>query len=152
VARISVGGLPELGEAMRLMSSDISGKIARAGVLAAAKIVKDAAIANAPESSKQHQLGVRKDQIVQPGNLKRNIIIKRLPASQKQITEEYIVGVRHGSGVAPKDAFYWRFIELGTVKIGPRPFLKPALENNIQPAIDAMKARLAARIAKANNK
>lgn len=135
---------------MRLLSSDVSGKIARAGVLAAAKIVKSAAIAAAPISDRPHQLGRRKDQIAQPGNLKRNIIVKRLPPNERAVTEEYIVGVRHGSGRVPKDAFYWRFIEFGTVKLPARPFLRPALENNQQQAIDAMKDRIAARIAKAN--
>ena len=76
------------------------------------------------------------------------------------LTEEYIVSVRQGktsdvkrakAGKAPmgRDAFYARFVEFGTVKTPPQPFMRPALEDNITPATEAMKTRLRARLKKA---
>lgn len=34
------------------------------------------------------------------------------------------------------DTWYWRFLEFGTSKIAAKPFMRPALENNIQGATD----------------
>ena len=147
---IKVEGLKDRGAALGRLAGDMAGKIARAAPNAGAQVVKKAAIANAPMSDQPHQLGVRKDQIAQPGNLKKNIIVKRLPPAERTVTEEHIVTVRHGSGKVPKDAFYGRFVEFGTAKMAARPFLRPALDNNKQAVIDAMKARLKQRIDKAN--
>lgn len=148
--RTEVKGLRGLGEAMRGLSEDINRKIARAGTNAAAQIVKKAAIQNAPISDGPHQLGVRKSEVVQRGNLKRNIIVKKLPPGQTTLTSEHIVTVRHGSGRAPNDAFYARFIEFGTLKMAAQPFLRPALAENLAPATEAMRSRLKSRIDKAN--
>jgi len=147
---IKVDGLKELLRDMRALGADMELKVARAGANAGAQVVKKHAIRMAPESTESHQLGVRKDQIAQPGNLKKNIIVKRLPPAERTVTEQFIVGVRHGSGKVPKDAFYWRFVEFGTVKMPARPFLRPALASNQQEVIDAMKKRIKARIDKAN--
>jgi len=32
-------------------------------------------------------------------------------------------------GVAPGEAFYWKFLEYGTEKMGARPFMRPAAES-----------------------
>lgn len=38
--------------------------------------------------------------------------------------------------------FYWRFLEFGTVKMQPRPFLRPAFESSKQRAVEALTKRL----------
>lgn len=43
-----------------------------------------------------------------------------------------------GEGLPGKDTRHWRFHELGTEKIRARPFMRPALENNISAAINEM--------------
>ena len=146
---MKVDGLKELGERLRKLDADVAGRVVRAATAAAANVVKKAAIQNAPISDAPHQLGVRKDQIAQPGNLRKNIIIRRLPPGERTATEEYIVTIRHGSGKVPKDAFYGRFVEFGTVKMAAHPFLRPAIDNNVQAAIDAMKDRIVKRLEKA---
>ena len=50
------------------------------------------------------------------------------------------------------DLFYGKFIEFGTVKMAPRPFLRPAYDQGKFPALEAMKARLIQRIEKAESK
>lgn len=150
MARIEVAGLRELGEAMKKLSSDVQDKVGRAAMAAGSRVVRDAARAAAPQSSKPHQLGVRKNEIVQPGNLKKNIIVKRLPNSETSLTQQYIVAVRHGSGKAGRDAFYWTFLEFGTQKLTGRPFLEPALENNTGLVIDKVTTVLRRRIEKSS--
>lgn len=41
-----------------------------------------------------------------------------------------------GSGNPGGDTFYWRFVEFGTERTHAKPFLRPALEQNIQAATD----------------
>lgn len=133
---IKVEGLRELGEAMRGLSEDINKRIARAATGAAAQVIRKSAISKAP---------------VDTGNLRKNIIIKRLPASETSLTSEHIVTVRKGrtrkqKAAGIRDAFYGQFVELGTVKMAARPFLRPSFDENKERAVQAMKDRLAARI------
>jgi HK97 gp10 family phage protein len=44
------------------------------------------------------------------------------------------------------DTWYWRFIELGTSSVAARPFLQPALANNVQSATDAVVAEANTRL------
>lgn len=135
-----VSGLRELGEALRGLSQDMALKASRQAVAAGASVVRKAARQAAPKDT---------------GNLEKAIVMKRKRFTN--ITEEYNVAIRvgkrqdiknakAGKGALGKDAFYARFLEFGTVKMSPRPFLGPALEANVNQATEAMKKRLAARI------
>lgn len=139
---VRVDGLKELGEALSLLSTDIQNKIARAATNAAAQVIKNEAIRRAPSDT---------------GNLRKNIIVKRLPAGEASpLTSQYMVTVRQGkltkkqAGSGLQDAFYGRFVEFGTVKMPPRPYLRPAFDQKKTDAVDAMKPRLKQRIDKAN--
>lgn len=141
--KFDISGLKELQAAMNSLKGDLAGKIARQATAAAAGVVRKAAKANAPKDT---------------GNLKAAIVMKRNRSTN--LTEEYNVAIRagkksdvknakQGNGRLGKDAYYGRFVELGTVKMSPRPFLSPALSDNIEPATEAMKKRLHARLKKA---
>jgi len=140
-----VQGLRQLGEAMRSLSADMRGRVARQATAAGAGVVRKAARQGAPVDS---------------GNLQAAVVMKR--QRQTRLTEEYIVTVRQGKtrdakagkagGKQGKDAFYARFVEFGTVKHQAQPFMRPALENNVQAATDAMAKRLRERIEKVKAK
>lgn len=143
VTDVKISGLRELGQRMQALSADIAGKIARQATAAGAGVVRKQARQNAPRDT---------------GNLQAAIVMKRV--RDIALTEEYVVAVRKGKtkdvkaakageGRLGKDAFYARFVEFGTVKLPARPFLRPALENNIGPATEAMAKRLKARIERA---
>lgn len=143
VTHVKISGLRELGQRMQALSADIAGKIARQATAAGAGVVRKQARQNAPRDT---------------GNLQAAIVMKRV--RDIALTEEYVVAVRKGKtkdvkaakageGRLGKDAFYARFVEFGTVKLPARPFLRPALENNIGPATEAMAKRLKARIERA---
>lgn len=59
------------------------------------------------------------------GNLKKAIKAKRKKSPKTRPVSE--VQVTQGSSVR-YDAFYWRFVEYGTVKTSAQPFIKPAEE------------------------
>ncbi len=66
---------------------------------------------------------------VATGTLRANIISSR------------VVGGLTGSvGLASKEAFYWRFVEYGTVNAPARPFFRPAAETESGPFIQRMRA------------
>lgn len=141
-----VKGLRELGLSMRGLSADMAGKIARQATAAGAGVVRKAARAKAPKDT---------------GNLQAAIVMKRV--KDTPLTEEYVVAVRKGktrdakagkdgTGKQGKDAFYAHFPEFGTVKMPAQPYMRPALEDNVQAATDAMAKRLKQRLDKVKPK
>jgi len=54
-----------------------------------------------------------------------------------------------GKGNPGGDTFYWRFLEFGTEKIPARPFMRPALSNNVMKASDAFIAEYDKRLTRA---
>ncbi len=150
---IKIDGLRDLGEAMRGLSADVNKKIAFAGVLAGANVIKKKAIAKAPKSEKPHFVrllasdrGANADAVlVQPGNLKKNIVNKR---QKSPLTAEYIVTVR-GKKKDGYAARYGRLVEFGTVHHAPEPFLRPAFDTGKEEAVQAIASRLDARVKKA---
>lgn len=138
---VRVEGLRELGEAMRELGTEVSEKIAHAMVSKAARMVRDEAKKAAP---------------VRTGFMKQNIIVKKMRKSETDLTSEYRMGVRKykvkyadtrfnvrkgraGAYYGVDDAYYWRYLEFGTVKMAPRPFMRPAFENNRMRAVEEMK-------------
>jgi HK97 gp10 family phage protein len=138
MAKVEVQGLRELGERMKKLSLDVALKASRSATNAAAQVIKKEAISNVP---------------VDTGNLKKNIIVRR--AKQPDLTSLHLVLVREGKltkkqkGSGIQDAFYWRFVEFGTVKTPPQPFMRPAFDTKKGQALDAMTAQLKKRIDKA---
>ncbi len=47
-------------------------------------------------------------------------------------------GLNGRVGTNSKDLFYWRFVEFGTVKMGARPFFRPAAEAEADSYVRAM--------------
>lgn len=147
--RVSMTGLRELGEAMTLLSADIAKKIAFQGVLAGAGIVKKAAAQKAHVAEKAYKVRQKngdKSFEVQPGNVARNVVTKRIKSN---LTAEYVVTVRgkRKNGFAARAA---RLMEFGSVSEEMKPFLRPAYEATKEQAANAIKERLAKRIDKAN--
>lgn len=151
---VRVEGLRELGEAMRELGSETAKKIASSMTSAAAGVIRKDAIVRAPEHHEPHMLeGV----LVQPGNLKRNIVRKKLSARRTNLTSEHIVTVR-GKKKDGYAARYGRLQEFGTVHHAPQPFLRPAFDTKKRAAVEVMRktgwkrieaaARKAARQAK----
>lgn len=137
-----VEGLAELRKALLELPRELHKGALRSAVSASAKVVQDQAVVNAREDS---------------GTLRRAIYRTRSKEASSSVQEAFIVGVRQGkkfqskrlrSGglTANRDAFYWRFLEFGTVKMAAKPFLRPAFDETRQKAVEAMRVRLAAAI------
>jgi HK97 gp10 family phage protein len=44
--------------------------------------------------------------------------------------------------VTPGNVYYWRFLEFGTSKMKAQPFMRPALQNNVDTASSAITAQI----------
>jgi HK97 gp10 family phage protein len=148
--RIQVLGLRELGEAMRKLSKDVAIKTARSATAAGARVIKKAAVTN-----------IEKSPSIETGSLHDSVIVKRLGKADTNLTSEHIVTVRGRGKVLKKgknkgerqtSAPHAHLVEFGTVNMPAEPFLRPAFDTNKMAAVDAIKDKLAQRIAKVTPK
>lgn len=133
---MQVVGLKELEQALKELPKELSGKKGgpvKTALMAAALPVLRSAQANAAKRT---------------GRLRGAIKRQRHP-NPKFLNE--IVGVGVDPGTSREDArgaWYGHFIEFGTVKNPPRPFLRPALEANRKNSVLIYRKRLAIGIEK----
>jgi HK97 gp10 family phage protein len=157
-------GLDDALRRMKTLPDKVEKKAAKSAARAGAVIFKNAAIANASKI----------DDPETPTNISKNISVQYSSKLAKQAGGvAYRVGVlggasqyantKHnrrkgrvgktfktaGSKANPGgDTWYWRFVEFGTSKFGARPFLLPAITQNIDAATDAVANRLSTQIDK----
>ena len=149
---IRIEGLDQLARALRALPDRVARNGLRAAVYAGAKVIRDEARLKAPVAT--GDLGPNQPP---PGTLKRSIIMKQIPELSSAQKQTFFVTVRHGKkyrkqgkkGNLSQDAWYWRFVEFGTVKMSARPFLRPAFDLKKHDALSAIKTRLAQRIEQA---
>lgn len=140
-----VEGLRELGNAMRELGQKDALRIAGAMTNAGAQVVKKEAVLN-----------IEKSPSVDEGDLRDAVIVKKRGRSESNLTSEHIVTVR-GRGKETKKGVQFgaphaHFVEFGTVNMPAEPFLRPALDQNIQKVIGVMKAKGDGRIEAAARK
>jgi len=142
---VRIDGLQQLGERMRGLKEEVNQRICRTATNKGAQFIKELAVAKAPVWPEPHVLeGV----VVPSGNLKRNIVVKKVSANRSALTAEYIVTVRGKR----KDAYaarYGRLVEFGTVKMAPESFLRVSFDGGKNEAADIIVAELASGIDKA---
>ena len=148
---IHVQGLDQLARALKALPARVARNSLRGAVYAGAKLIRDEARLKAPVANdaqtKQEP----------PGTLRRSVIMKQIPQLSNNERQTFFVTVRHGKkyrnqgkrGNLSQDAWYWRFVEFGTVKMAARPFLRPAFESKKHLALAAIKNRLSERIEQA---
>jgi len=165
-------GLRELQAAMNKLSGDMANKIARQATAAGARIVRDDARRRAPKLTGALRKGIvmkrekntqlteefyvtistreMKKYVEKSRDARRELFGPAAPqvVGGKLKTPKKLIGLEE-SYESWGDLYYGRFFEFGTVKMPARPFLGPALAENIGPATEAMKKRLAARLKKA---
>lgn len=147
--RVQVTGLRELGEKLRQLGTLAAANgVAQKAVNAGARVIKKKAIDKAPVAPAPYRVddGTKSGQLVQPRNIQRNVVVKKV--SQSQYTAEAVVAIRgkRKNGYASRIA---SLAEFGTVKQSPKPFMRPAFEEGKFEAVDAIALRLQEEIEKA---
>lgn len=148
---VEIKGLAELDKALQELPKRIAKNALRAAVWAGAAVVRDRAKDMAPvyhgKVSEGHP---------PPGTLRRAIAQRRSQSDSTATRETVLVYVRQAvnGSVGQKgvkaysrtDGYYWRWVEFGTSTQAAHPFMRPAFEASKEAAVEAMAAKLAARI------
>ncbi|MGU7780528.1 HK97-gp10 family putative phage morphogenesis protein [Burkholderia sp. PU8-34] len=132
MSSIQILGLADLQADFAKLAKAQSTKALRRATLAGAKVIRDEARARAPKKT---------------GKLRRNIASTSL--RQKESPGVATAGVRvrtKGKANSPNNAFYWRFVELGTQHMKAEPFMRPAFDASIAQAEGAIRTEIARAI------
>ena len=144
-----IRGGAEVAARLRNLAPAIQRRIARRAVRAGATVWRDAAV----------QFAARFDDPTTPNRIARNIAIRESGRGGRAVGGiHFRVGVLGGSkrkvvgppipaalrikrrraARDPSETFYWRYLEFGTRKMKAQPFLRPAYNQNIDAATDAV--------------
>ena len=151
IVTVRVEGLAQLQRALFALPLALRGRPLNSAVLAGARVIQ--------QKAKDHARLIHRT-----GTLEKNIVTARSRRGTTLGRAEYAVLVRrvkrayagtrknrrlHRVGkkyYTYGDAFYWRYLEFGTVKMRPRPLLRAAFEAEKKRAVEVIKARLAQAI------
>ncbi|MBU9501326.1 HK97 gp10 family phage protein [Burkholderia multivorans] len=132
MSSVQILGLADLQADFLKLAKAQSTKALRRATVAGANVIRDEARARAPKKT---------------GKLKRNIVTSAL--KQKDSPGIATAGVRvrtKGKADSPNNAFYWRFVELGTQFMKAEPFMRPAFDASIAQAEGAIRTEIARAI------
>ncbi|PHY87588.1 hypothetical protein CS370_11375 (plasmid) [Serratia marcescens] len=119
--KLDFSGLLDLSKELDVLSKAESGNVLRQATRASAAIFRNEARRLAPKRT---------------GKLSRNIVV----ISQRGRQGEAVAGVHvrsNGKASNRNNAFYWRFVELGTSNMAPIPFIRPAYDGKQEEAARA---------------
>lgn len=174
VVTVKVEGLKQLGDRMKTLSEDVNKRIARAATAAGAAVIKKAAqdlvpvrtgalkkgivVKRIPKSesglTSEHIVTVSSRQMKKYAAKSRAAVVELHGPIAPQISNgktyraKKLLG-RKESYVSLGDFFYAHFVEYGTSRMAAKPFMRPAFDQNKGRAVDAIKDRIAKRLAKA---
>ena len=134
---LDFSGLQDIARDLQTLSKAENNKVLRDSTRAGAEVLRQEVIDRAPE---------------QTGKLKKNVVV----VTQKSRRRGEISSGVHIRGVNPqtgnsdntmkasnrRNAFYWRFVELGTSNMPAHPFVRPAFDARQEEATRAVIARM----------
>ena len=119
---LDFSGLEDISRDLQLLSGAENNRVLREATRAGANVLKEEVVSRAP---------------VRRGKLRRNVVVlSRRSRDGGMESGVHIRGVNPDTGNSdntmkadnPRNAFYWRFVEMGTVNMPPHPFVRPAFD------------------------
>ncbi|MEQ9845661.1 HK97-gp10 family putative phage morphogenesis protein [Pectobacterium brasiliense] len=133
---LDFSGLNDIAKDLAKLSKAENNKVLRDATRAGAEVLKEEVIANAPSRT---------------GKMRKNVVVVTQKSRRKgEISSGvHIRGVNPRTGNSdnkmkannPRNAFYWRFVEMGTVDMPAHPFVRPAFDVRQEEAANAAIAR-----------
>lgn len=133
---LDFSGLNDIAKDLEKLSRAENNKVLRDATRAGAEVLKEEVIERAP---------------VRTGKMRKNVVVVTQKSRRKgEISSGvHIRGVNPQTGNSdnsmkaknPRNAFYWRFVEMGTVNMPAHPFVRPAFDTRQEEATNAAIAR-----------
>ncbi len=151
---VRINGIEQAVAALRTLPDRLRKRALRNALAAGGRVIRDAARRGAPVLSPADPAvlsGWRK-----PGTLRRALSVRTSKAARRGGDLGVFVNVRpakkgNRGAKSPTDPFYWRFVEFGTRRSRPQPFLRPAAAQLGQ-ALHKFEAPLGRQVRKRNVK
>lgn len=134
---LDFSGLDEIARDLETLSRAENNKVLRDATRAGAEVLREEVIQWAPERT---------------GKMKKNVVILTQKARRRGeiASGVHIRGVNPRTGNSdntmkasnPRNAFYWRFVELGTVNMPAHPFVRPAFDTRQEQAAQVAMERM----------
>ena len=133
---LDFSGLEEISRDLQLLSGAENNRVLREATRAGANELKEEVVSRAP---------------VRRGKLRRNVVVlSRRSRDGGMESCVHIRGVNPDTGNSdntmkadnPRNAFYWRFVEMGTVNMPPHPFVRLAFDVRSEQAAQVAIARM----------
>ena len=134
---LDFSGLQDIARDLELLSRAENNKVLRDATRSGAEVFRQEIVDNAPERT---------------GKLKKNVVVVTQKARRRGDISSgvHIRGVNPRTGNSdntmktgdPRNAFYWRFVELGTSNMPAHPFVRPAFDTRLEEAESAAIARM----------
>ena len=140
---LDFSGLEDISRDLQLLSGAENNRVLREATRAGANVLKEEVV----EAVRQ----VVSRAPVRRGKLRRNVVIlSRRSRDGGMESGVHIRGVNPDTGNSdntmkadnPRNAFYWRFVEMGTVNMPPHPFVRPAFDVRSEQAAQVAIARM----------
>ncbi|MCU2437586.1 HK97 gp10 family phage protein [Enterobacter hormaechei subsp. xiangfangensis] len=136
-ASLDFSGLADIAKDLEALSRAENNKVLRDATRAGAEVLKEEVIARAP---------------VRTGKLKKNVVVVTQKSRRRDEISSgvHIRGVNPRTGNSdntmkaknPRNAFYWRFVEMGTANMPPHPFVRPAFDVRQEQATEVAMRRM----------
>jgi HK97 gp10 family phage protein len=146
-----VQGLDLLGRQLAELRGKTAQKIIRSAVTAGARVIVLDARRRAPVRTgalRKSIESLRDKQNSGPGIEFRAVSVFKVPGVYANTKENVRKGRAGRTYLQDPPTFYWKFNELGTVRQPARPFIQPALSENIGRIIDVMRKKIEEGLAK----
>lgn len=134
---LDFSGLEAISRDLELLSRAENNKVLRDATRAGAEVLKDEVIVRAPERT---------------GKLKKNVVVLTQRSRKRGDISSgvHIRGRNMRTGNSDnsmkasdrRNAFYWRFVEMGTVNMPPHPFVRPAFDTREELATEVAMKRM----------
>lgn len=150
--KFKVTGLRELGEALRQYGPNLARRALPRATYEAAQVFREEAFRLAPVSAldKPHMrnaLSTFKGRGTGPFQAAYGVGIRGRKLSKGEKKALRFLRSKTDKPVNLKgDPYYWRFLEFGTSKMVPRPFMRPAFESKVSEALERFRVVLGEQV------
>lgn len=145
---IEIKGLKELANALQKMPIQVSGKIIGGATKGAAMLIQNQARENAhavfkdPSGATEKSIVAWRRRGSKPNDITYDIGVTMKKKWPRRTSHTVLFNRKTKTKAAKKGAYWWVFSELGTVKQGATPWLRPAFDMRSGEAVAYMRAFL----------